>query len=294
MKYESAQAFRMALEQRLRNTSRGVGASLVRLRKAVVFDRLLARLVVVAPDRWVLKGALALDFRLGARTRTTKDMDLAREDDEEAATADFIAAQSVDLGDFFVFDIEKTRDLGEATGGAIRYRARAELAARLFEDVVIDVGFSGVLTGKPDLLRGPELLTFADIEPAVVPVLPLEQHVAEKVHAYTRSYGGGVASTRVKDLVDIVLIKSFATLDANRLGESLHRTFEIRGQQSVPVALPPPPREWDAAYRKLAKEVGQSPDVADGHAEAAALVDPVLAGLARAQWDPVRSVWVEL
>lgn len=114
------------------------------------------------------------------------------------------------------------------------------------------------------------------------------------MHAYTRSYGGGVSSTRVKDLVDIVLIKSFATLDANRLGESLHRTFEIRGQQSVPVALPPPAREWDAAYRKLAKEVGQSPDLADVHAEAAALVDPVLAGLARAQWDPVRSVWVEL
>ena len=294
MKYESAQAFRMALEQRLRNNSRSVGTSPVRLRKAVVFDRLLARLMVVAPDRWVLKGALALDFRLGARTRTTKDMDLAREDDEEAATADFIAAQSVDLGDFFVFDIEKTRDLGEATGGAIRYRARAELAARLFEDVVIDVGFSGIRTGKPDLLRGPELLAFADIEPAVVPVLPLEQHVAEKVHAYTRSYGRGLASTRVKDLVDIVLIKSFATLDADRLAESLHRTFEVRGQQPVPEALPPPPREWGPAYRKLANEVGQSPEVAEGHAEAAALVDPVLAGVARARWDPVRSAWVEL
>jgi hypothetical protein len=98
-----------------------------------VFDRLLARLVVVAPNRWVLKGALALDFRLGDRTRTTKDMDLAREDDEEAATADFISAQAVDLGDFFVFDIQKTRSLGEAVGGALpsRRAAREGLTASL-------------------------------------------------------------------------------------------------------------------------------------------------------------------
>jgi hypothetical protein len=291
VRYEDAGAFRMALEQRLRNASRA-GTSLVRLRKAVVFDRLLARLMVVAPYRWVLKGALALDFRLGARTRTTKDMDLAREDDEEAATADFIAAQSVDLGDFFVFDIEKTRDLGGATGGAIRYRARAELAARLFEEVVIDVGFSGTLTGKPDLLRGPDLLTFAGIEPAEVPALPLEQHVAEKVHAYTRSYGAGVSSTRVKDLVDIILIGSFASLDADRLGEALRRTFEIRGQQSLPDSLPAPPADWMVAYRRLATEVGLGRDLAAGHAEAAAFLNPVLANRASGRWDPERSAWI--
>jgi hypothetical protein len=127
-------------------------------------------------------------------------MDLATEDDEEAATTDFIAAQAVDLGDFFVFDIQKTRGLGEATGGAVRYRARAELAARLFEEVVIDVGFAGVLSGTPELLRGPELLTFAGIEPAEVPTLPLEQHLAEKVHAYTRSYSTGVPSMSMSEL----------------------------------------------------------------------------------------------
>lgn len=78
MRYANSVAFRAALEQRLLNRSRETGESLVRLRKTVVFERLLARLVVVAPNRWVLKGALALDFRLGARARTTKDMDLAR------------------------------------------------------------------------------------------------------------------------------------------------------------------------------------------------------------------------
>lgn len=282
----------MALEQRLRNASQA-GASLVRLRKAVVFDRLLARLMVVAPNHWVLKGALALDFRLGDRTRTTKDMDLAREDDEEAATADFIAAQAADVGDFFVFYIQKSREMGEATGGAVRYRARAELAARLFEEVVIDVGFAGVLTGTPEVLRGPELLTFAGIEPAEVPALPLEQHLAEKVHAYTRSYGTGVASTRVKDLVDIVLIGSFTTLDADRLAVALRRTFEIRGQQSLPATLPAPPADWTVPYGRLATEVGLSEDLAAAHAEAAAFLNPILANRVSGRWDPERSAWVD-
>ena len=65
MRYASAAAFRQALEARLAALSRDGGVSLMRLRKAVAFDRLLARLFAVAPDRWVLKGGLALAYRLG-------------------------------------------------------------------------------------------------------------------------------------------------------------------------------------------------------------------------------------
>ena len=78
MKYASAAAFRTALEVRLKKRSDDTGESLSRLRKSVVFDRLLARLVAVASGRWVLKGAVALEFRFGSRTRTTKDIDSER------------------------------------------------------------------------------------------------------------------------------------------------------------------------------------------------------------------------
>ena len=88
MKYASASAFRQALETRLLALSRDDGVPLVRLRKSVAFDRLLARLFAVAPDRWVLKGGLALDYRLGKKARTTMDIDLAGPGGEDAATAD--------------------------------------------------------------------------------------------------------------------------------------------------------------------------------------------------------------
>ena len=45
MRYASAAAFRQALEARLAALSRDGGVSLMRLRKAVAFDRLLARLL---------------------------------------------------------------------------------------------------------------------------------------------------------------------------------------------------------------------------------------------------------
>ena len=101
MKYRSAPAFRQALERRLPALSQETGRSTVRLRKEVAFDRLLARLVATAPDRWLLKGALALDYRFGSRARTTTDIDLATAGDEASATVDLLAAQAVDLGDFF-------------------------------------------------------------------------------------------------------------------------------------------------------------------------------------------------
>jgi nucleotidyltransferase AbiEii toxin of type IV toxin-antitoxin system len=171
----------MALEERLRARSLRGGPSLIRLRKSVVFDRLLARLLVVAPDHWVLKGALALDYRFGNRTRTTKDIDLGREDDEQAATADFIKAQSTELDDHFVFVVEKVGRLGDLDDAtAVRYHVACELAGRPCDDINVDIAFGNPQIYAPELVRGPELLDFADIEPVEVPAIPLSQHVARR------------------------------------------------------------------------------------------------------------------
>ena len=201
MRYATGGAFRTALEQRLLAIAQQRGVPLVRLRKLIAFERLLARLVAAAPDRWVLKGAVAFHFRLAARFRTTKDMDLGRWDDEPAATDDLVAAQQIDLGDHFRFAVGRTAKLDQLLeGAAVRYHVSAYLAGRRFEELTVDVGFGDPPVGEPERLRGPDLLSFAEIAPVEVPALPLEQHVAEKVHAYTRSYAAGHSSTRTKDL----------------------------------------------------------------------------------------------
>lgn len=294
MRYGSAGALRMALETRLVEHSRRTGLSLARLRKSVVFARLLARLLAVAPDRWVLKGGLALDYRFGSRVRTTKDMDFAQVGGEEAATEELIAAQALDLGDYFTFEIERTEQLDDVDGGqAVRYHVRCRLAGRTFEEVLIDVGFDLPPGWEPDVVQGPNLLAFADIDPVDAPTLPLELQIAEKVHAYTRRYGGkGSSSSRVKDLIDMALIGREARIDAAILVRALSDTFNRRGMHPQPGSFPEPPADWRTPYGRLAREVGLPPDLRDGTRAASVLLDPVLSGsVVAGVWDPASGTW---
>ncbi len=270
----------------------------MRLRKDIVFERLLARLLVAAPERWILKGGLALDYRLGDRARTTKDLDLGRQDDAEAATVDLMVAAGLDLGDYFHYAIEQTDALaGLEDAAAVRYRVRAELAGRVFEHVVVDVGFDAPRLYVADLVRGRGLLSFAGLESPAVPTIPLTYHVAEKVHAYTRQYGAsGRQSTRVKDLIDLVLIaaeKTISTMIADTLRVALEQTFSQRSTQVLPAALPVPPTAWTLPYRRIAQEVGLTGEIMVGYTSAAAFLNPVLARTCTvgAVWQPQIGKW---
>lgn len=295
MRYASAAAFRQALETRLLALSRSQGSSLVRLRNEVAFDRLLARLLIAAPGRWVLKGGLALDYRFGTRARTTKDMDLAGAAGEEVATSDLLAAADLDMGDYFSFSIERTAKLDQLfEGAAVRYHVRADLGARRFEDFVVDIGFDLPPGWEPELLIGPDLLSFAGIDPVAAPSLPLELQVAEKVHAYTRGYGvDGVGSTRVKDIVDLALVASAAELDAGRLRRAIGETFVHRSGRSTPPALPRPPADWAVPFGRLAGEIHLAADLDGGHQLAARLLDPILSGnVTTGRWNAVGQAWL--
>jgi hypothetical protein len=295
MRYQSGTAFRAALETRLNQIAARDPTTLMRLRKLVVFERLLARLLVVAPDRWVIKGGVALDLRLGVRARATKDLDLGRQDSVESAAEDLHAVTSTDLGDYFAFTVEQTDDLEDIGDGvAARYRVQARLAGRRFENVVLDIGFGNPLPTEPDRLYTPGLLSFAGFEPIVVPALPLEQHVAEKVHAYTRSYRSDQSSSRVKDLIDLILIRSVASFEANRLRRAIVDTFANRGLHNLPLSLPPPPPAWALAYPKMARAVDLDTDMATGHKQAAEFLDPILSGQVRdsRRWNQLLGAWV--
>lgn len=122
-KYRTAAAFRTALEAHIAAHARRATVLVVRVRKAAMFERLLARLQTVAPDRWLLKDALALDFRFGTRARATNDMDLARIDDVETATAELMAAAAYDAGDNFRFVVQQTNRLDALETAAARQRA---------------------------------------------------------------------------------------------------------------------------------------------------------------------------
>jgi len=174
MRYSTAAAFRQALETRLLTSSRESGMPVVRLRKLVTFERLLARMLVVAPDGWMLKGGVALEARLHTQSRMTFDLDISRGDSEVHATRDFLIAQDLDLNDYFTFSIEGSGQINDEIGAvASRYRASASLAGRVFERVSIDVGFHEPLFSSPELLPASDMLQFAGIESAPIPTIPV-------------------------------------------------------------------------------------------------------------------------
>lgn len=295
MKYATAQGFRAALERHLGNMARERGIPGDVLYKRVVLDRFLARLVRLPGDSWRLKGALALVYRLGGGGRFTRDLDIVHHSGEEQAFDDLRAAVDMDLGDYFSFAIEREGELthhevGEA--GGMRYLVVAYLTGREFQRTKIDVGFSDPLGWKPDRLRGPDLLAFAEMEPVEVPAIPLAQHIAEKIHAMTGTYGDGVPSSRAKDLVDLVLISYFEAVEAAALREALVVTFTARKQHALPSAIPTPPADWRRQFEKGAKEAGIDPDMVRAHALVAAWLDSVLGGAAVGVWDPARRAWV--
>jgi hypothetical protein len=239
--------------------------ALQRLRKRVAFERLLARLAF-SPAEWVLKGAFALELRLGLQTRMTKDIDLACDDDEAAVTRDLVAAVALDVDDFFAFRVRRTPALERAVGfRAIRYSVIGELAGRRFEQFPLDIGLVEAPALSPDIIDTEGSLGFADIALPPLAVIAIEQHIAEKVHAYTATYGTDArGSTRVKDLVDLVLITRHTSPRAERLQLALRSTFERYGKQLLPATLPLPPEAWTAPYARQARDVGvRNPSVTE-------------------------------
>lgn len=289
MKYETAAALRRAIEDRLRDRSARRG--IARSRKVIVFERFLARLMVDSPNRWVLKGALALDFRTSAGSRTTMDMDLARHGDDDAVVEDLLSAAALDLQDFFVFRVERVenREFGET----LRFRVEAELAGRPFDTILVDVGLSDSAVWPSEEVSTPGSLNFAGIPPISIPVLAIEQHVAEKVHAYTRLYGRDQRSSRIKDLVDLLVIGELSVLDATRLRTALQAVFEERRSHQVPTHLPEPPDSWRRGLSRIMNEMGRKETLEDVHALVSRFLDPVLGSSLEGRWDSLEWSWEE-
>ncbi|MDQ5894275.1 MAG: hypothetical protein QG596_536 [Actinomycetota bacterium] len=292
MRYQDAASFRQALEQRIKDQADGDGAKLARIRKRVAFDRLLARLSAAAPNKWLLKGGFALDLRLPAIARSTKDVDIEWRAAGEDPLDILLDVAAHDPGDFFVLTIERTGTPEDRLGGSYRFKVSTSLAGRPFESFVLDVGHREDQEIRSQTFWTDDLLGFAEIEPVAVEVVTLEAQVAEKLHALTRVYDGGRGSTRTKDLVDIVLISTTSSLDATALRREIDVVFETRGTHPVPTAVPTPPSEWTNPYRQLADEVGIPNELARGHQDAANMLDPILKGeVVSGSWKAYVRLW---
>ena len=255
-KYATGLALRTALEERLKRVAREEGVDLQRLRRQVAFDRFLARLFPNSSADWVLKGGYAMELRFQT-ARATRDLDFTARTPPSSNGDGLLKllqdAGARDTGDFFRYRIgQAMMDLDGATYGGARYPVESIIGGRTFVKFHLDVGIGDVVLDPLEHARTRDWLGFAGIAAPDVPMIQREQQFAEKLHAYTLPRT--TPNSRVRDLVDMVLLIQSATLEPGRVVQALNATFSRRATHSFPAGLAPPPEEWCSPFARLAAE----------------------------------------
>jgi len=261
--YDTPAGLRQAIEARLREKARGSDHQhLARLRRAVVFERIVRRLDAHEPGEWIPKGGLVLEWRLGNTiARTTKDLDVvvrADSDDAVAIHERLATALAADPDrDHFVFEVAAPERLSADTIGRPGYRfgVEAGLAGRRFERVKLDVVPRADEIYAFEQLRIPQNLSFTGINPPTIPVVSPAQQFAEKLHALTFDYGERT-NGRAHDLVDLVLmIEREMIAGPDALAAALH-VFTVRATHPLPKQIENPPAAWVTDYEREAGSCG--------------------------------------
>lgn len=148
-----------------------------------------------------------------------------------------------------------------------------------------------MITTEPER-RAPEpIVRIPGLEPPSFRLYPIVDHVADKVCATFERFGDqGGLSTRVRDLVDLVVIARTQSIEASALrfaieAERLHRGLP-------PITEYRTPDSWARTYPEVARGVADCADY-PRHADAVEFVgrflDPVLSGeLVDGVWYPDR------
>src|SRR5271157_845685 len=270
-KYRTAQSMRIALEDRLNRISRDKGVDIMHMRRHVAFDRLLARLFSGHSKDLIVKGGYALELWIN-NARTTRDIDISfkgdlggvwtgeRSSDPKALQNFLQNLVSLHSKDYFEFIIgNAVFDLDNAPYGGYRLPIEARMAGRIFIKFEIDVAAGDVWIEPHDSIKTQDWFGFAGIEAPRVPVISQEQQFAEKIHAYTLPRK--TPNSRVKDLVDILLLIERGTLKTDKLRKVLPKTFTRRKTHDIPSDLPDPPVSWNTPFKKMAETIGLPGDL---------------------------------
>jgi hypothetical protein len=292
MKFHDAATFRRALEQRLEESAEGDEWRLTCYRRRVVFDRLLARLVALAPSQWALEGGFALDLRLARRREKTWQLELEWKGDHFSAFREVSREiPEYDVGDFFEFEFEESG--GGVMGGSAfsNFVVHASLAGNPFETVSFASSFRRREI-PTEMVRTEDLLAFAGIEQVEVEAVSIELQAAEKMYRYASAYADVVESRGAEHLLDLSAIAARSCPNPAFLREAIASIFESHNAE-LPEELHRPPLEWAAPFSQLAEAAGTPDELAAGHDAAAALLDPVLGDrTGDGIWNAAKRQWV--
>jgi len=291
-RYESPEAFRTALTDKLRQSASNGPWTLPQLQRQIAYDRLLERLYAV-DEGWIVKGATALLAR-DIGVRGSLDVDLYRAAAARVAESDLRAAVAKDLGDWFRFSLGTATGVGAGSG--VRIPVDTFIGAATWSRFHVDLSGSDLrMTGQPDRVPPIVRVAIPGVEQHGYVAYPLVDHIADKIAATFEVHGlSANPSTRYRDLVDLVAILGVATIDAEPQSDALTSEFERRGIP-LPARFSVPDRVlWESGYSKEAAD--SLLEVALVLDEALAVVSPfagpLFARKAEGKWHPEECQWL--
>jgi hypothetical protein len=257
--YDTPQALRAALDARIRNESAATGMSPDRLRRRVIFQRIVVRLQRAEPGCWVIKGGMALEMRLRDAARLTKDIDLGLRDDPGDAgdlRERLVDALSRDNdGDGFEFAVGRPSQMAEDGGDGMTWRIAVDVrfAGRPFGAIRVDISPRSHELDATDTVPLPNSLEFAGVETVEVEIVDVHRHAAEKLHAMLKDFGER-ENSRVRDLVDLMLLRESGLLSVPQLANCVTTVWGERNSAAPPETFPGLPLGWPEPYERLAAE----------------------------------------
>lgn len=297
-------AIKEAAKKAAREAGPGVSASTVdaQIRQAR-FDRFLSRVFAAGEQSgWLLKGGMSMLARV-PRSRTTKDVDLAAQGAADHSEAERSLAElvDVDLGDHLTFRLIRSTPTGlRENQPGLATRRYIFACIDVDHDTQIDTVHVDVVVGPPPVGR-PEVVEPANRLHLRRPLVthpyrlyPVADQIADKVCAtMDTNYPGGKRSSRVKDLVDLVVLAHTQTVVLEELHDAIAAkrvTSGIRPFEHFDI-----PDHWTRTYPTTARGVpsAESFTAETAAALAASLVDPALDKSSNnGVWDPDNLAWV--
>ena len=154
--------------------------------------------------------------------------------------------------DPFTFELGKPSGMHGLTGG-VTVRVQVYLGATKMGTFPIDIAVGRNLIGDVEKRAAASVIAIDDVSPLpLFTVVSIEDQIADKVAALLARYGTSrAASTRFRDLVDLVLIVCGCSISAATAGAAIRAQFVRRGITARRVTVPGP--QWAAGYRRVVR-----------------------------------------
>lgn len=295
MKYRTPNALEMAVKAAAKDSPLDTGRAI----SSFYFHRLLCRIFSDSDRKFVLKGGQSMLART-VDARATRDIDLLSKEQSLADALEALkAAASIDLGDHMRFTFEGASEIKTED----EYRSGLSvvfmpwLGPKRMQPISIDLVIDEIPLDEAELVTPADRIPVEGVEAFDYLVYPVENALADKLCAMLERHGGR-PSSRVKDLVDILVYAVTCPVDGSKLAANIKKEAGARK-----ICLPGHfvlPEGWEGAYDKqFVKLHGQTglPDscasIADASTLAGKLFDSVLSEDAEElSWDPGMLRWM--